>query len=114
MRTALCIIAMLAVVTVWGYFVGSLQNQPMANPLLVSAVASERSVPAEAVPRTVPKIAPSKKINVGLAYAVNCAHCHDVPQKLPGQMIATVMRHMRLRANLTPDETRAMLAYLVE
>ncbi len=114
MRTVIGITAMLAVVTAWGYFVGALQNQANANPLLASAVASYRTVTPEAVPPTVPKIRPTKKINVALTYKANCAHCHAAPQKLAGPMIATVMRHMRLRANLTPDETRAMLAYLIE
>ena len=114
MRTVLRVTAMLAVVSVWGYFVGALQNRPVANPLLVTAQASPTSLTPEGPPPMLPRITPSKKIHVGSVYRANCAQCHAMPQKLPAQMIATVMRHMRTQAKLTQDETRTMLAYLIE
>ncbi len=46
------------------------------------------------------------------AYRVNCMRCHAEQKKLPERAAATVLRHMRIRANLTSDEAEAILHYL--
>ena len=46
------------------------------------------------------------------AYKNNCLRCHGtVPQYSPRQT-ATIVIHMRVRANLTAEETQAILQYL--
>ncbi len=44
----------------------------------------------------------------------NCGRCHNAPQKFPPRMMATVMRHMRVKANLTEPDTKLILRYLSE
>lgn len=44
----------------------------------------------------------------------NCGRCHSAPQKFPPRMTATVMRHMRVKAPLTEDDTKLILRYLSE
>ena len=48
------------------------------------------------------------------AYKFNCARCHAAPRKLSDGQTATIMLHMRTRANLTAAETNAILQYLVQ
>lgn len=44
----------------------------------------------------------------------NCARCHAAPPKFPSRMMATIVRHMRVRANLTNDDMRLILRYMTE
>jgi len=44
----------------------------------------------------------------------NCARCHAAPPKFPPRMMATIVRHMRVRANLTNDDMRLILRYMAE
>ena len=46
------------------------------------------------------------------AYKANCSRCHLAPRKFPERKMATVMQHMRVRANMTERETQAVLQYL--
>jgi mono/diheme cytochrome c family protein len=42
----------------------------------------------------------------------NCARCHDAPQGFPPQISGTVLRHMRVRANLSATDEKALLRFL--
>ncbi len=48
------------------------------------------------------------------AYKQNCTRCHNEVPKLDPKRTTTIMRHMRVRANLTRDEAQAILDYLKE
>ena len=48
------------------------------------------------------------------AYKQNCTRCHAEVPKLDPKRSNTIMRHMRVRANLTKDEAQAILDYLRE
>lgn len=45
-------------------------------------------------------------------YRANCGRCHAAPQKFPPRMMATVLRHMRVRATITDDDMRLVLFYM--
>jgi hypothetical protein len=45
-------------------------------------------------------------------YRANCARCHAAPQKFPPRMMATVLRHMRVRATITDEDMRLVLFYM--
>lgn len=45
-------------------------------------------------------------------FQVHCARCHHAPEQIPARIAGTVLRHMRERAILTPDDERALLKYL--
>lgn len=53
-------------------------------------------------------------INPDQAYKANCSRCHLAPRKFSDRVTATVVRHMRVRANLTAEEEKAILEYLTE
>jgi cytochrome c5 len=44
----------------------------------------------------------------------NCARCHAAPPKFAPRMAGTIVRHMRVRANLTNDDMRLILRYMAE
>jgi len=44
----------------------------------------------------------------------NCGRCHAAPPKFPSRMMATIVRHMRVRANITDDDMRLILRYMTE
>jgi cytochrome c5 len=45
-------------------------------------------------------------------YRANCGRCHAAPQKFPPRMMATVLRHMRVRATITDEDMRLVLSYM--
>jgi cytochrome c5 len=44
----------------------------------------------------------------------NCGRCHASPVKFPPRMMATVIRHMRVRATITDEDTRLILHYMTQ
>ena len=46
------------------------------------------------------------------AYKSNCTRCHAEVPKLDARQTKTIVRHMRVRANITHDEAEAILQYL--
>ena len=44
----------------------------------------------------------------------NCGRCHTAPPKFPPRMMATIVRHMRVRAAITDQDMRAILRYMTE
>lgn len=47
-------------------------------------------------------------------FRTNCGRCHMAPHKFPPRMMATFVRHMRVRALITDDDMRYILAYMTE
>jgi mono/diheme cytochrome c family protein len=47
-------------------------------------------------------------------FHANCGRCHQPPHKFPPRMMATIVRHMRVRATLTDEDMRAILAYMTQ
>jgi cytochrome c5 len=44
----------------------------------------------------------------------NCGRCHAAPRKFPPRMMATVLRHMRVRATITDEDMRLVLFYMTQ
>jgi cytochrome c5 len=47
-------------------------------------------------------------------FHANCGRCHVAPQKFPPRMMATVLRHMRVRATITAEDRRLILFYMTQ
>jgi cytochrome c5 len=45
-------------------------------------------------------------------FRANCGRCHAAPEKFPPRMIATIIRHMRVRATITDEDMRLVLYYM--
>jgi mono/diheme cytochrome c family protein len=44
----------------------------------------------------------------------NCGRCHNAPPKFPPRMMSTIIRHMRVRANITDEDRRFILRYMTQ
>lgn len=96
------ILLLLVIVTGWA-LVG-LAQQPK--------LAAAKSEPAAVKAQTPAKA--SNGVDPDQAYKANCSRCHLAPRKFPEGKIATIMRRMRVRANLTDEEAEAILRYLTK
>jgi cytochrome c5 len=47
-------------------------------------------------------------------FRTNCGRCHMSPHKFPPRMMATIVRHMRVRALITDEDMRYILAYMTQ
>lgn len=47
-------------------------------------------------------------------FRANCGRCHAAPHKFPPRMMATIIRHMRVRATITDEDMRVVLYYMSE
>ena len=47
-------------------------------------------------------------------FRTNCGRCHMAPHKFPPRMMATIIRHMRVRATLTDADMRIILQYMTQ
>lgn len=47
-------------------------------------------------------------------FHANCGRCHNAPQKFPPRMMATILRHMRVRATITDQDRRLILFYMTQ
>ncbi|HZH82254.1 MAG TPA: hypothetical protein VFD87_03860 [Phototrophicaceae bacterium] len=47
-------------------------------------------------------------------FATNCGRCHQAPHKYSPRVMATAIRHMRVRATITDDDMRYILRYITQ
>ena len=47
-------------------------------------------------------------------FRANCGRCHAAPHKFPPRMMATIVRHMRVRATITDEDMRLVLYYMTQ
>lgn len=45
-------------------------------------------------------------------FEANCGRCHSFPEQLSPSLTGTVVRHMRVRANLSAEDEKDILRYL--
>ena len=44
----------------------------------------------------------------------NCGRCHQSPHKFPSREMATIVRHMRVRATITDEDMQLILKYMTQ
>jgi cytochrome c5 len=84
--------------------------------ILGAAIAVLAQAPAKATPKPAAKPTSAAKTappqNPGeLAFQHNCSRCHYAPEELNPHITGTVVRHMRVRANLSAEDERLILSY---
>ena len=47
-------------------------------------------------------------------FRANCGRCHQPPHKFPPRVMATALRHMRVRAMITDEDMRLILRYMTQ
>lgn len=85
-----------------------------ASLFLRPARADEPNHDASAVPVVHPSDADTMRIQGEQRFRANCGRCHAAPHKFPPRMMATVVRHMRVRATITAEDQRLILFYMTQ
>src|SRR5271155_4448816 len=49
---------------------------------------------------------PAARLEGERRFKANCGRCHEAPSKFPPRMMATIVRHMRVRATITDEDMR--------
>lgn len=57
---------------------------------------------------------PKTAVDPDDAYKNNCMRCHSAVRPYSPRMTATIVMHMRIRANVTAEESQAILQYLAD
>lgn len=47
-------------------------------------------------------------------FHTNCGRCHVAPHKFPPRAMATIIRHMRVRALITDEDMKYILSYMTQ
>jgi mono/diheme cytochrome c family protein len=89
-------------------FVSSTAGQQSGKP--TPAAASSQAVAAPISVRD----DESLRLDGEKRFRANCGRCHQSPHKFPPRMMATILRHMRVRATITDEDMRAILAYMTQ
>ena len=58
--------------------------------------------------------ADTMRVQGELRFRTNCGRCHAAPHKFPARMMATIVRHMRVRATITDEDMRLVLFYMTQ
>jgi mono/diheme cytochrome c family protein len=58
--------------------------------------------------------AAERRVEGGKRFHANCGRCHMAPHKFPPRMMATIERHMRVRATITAEDMQLILGYMTE
>ena len=82
--------------------------------LTMAAVASDKHKDASATTTAPAANAQDDTARLAgeLRFRANCSRCHAAPPKFPPRAMATIVRHMRVRAILTDDDARLILHYM--
>jgi cytochrome c5 len=79
---------------------------------LAFEAASLAATPSAAAPRKQDKQArPQPESNGERVFHQNCSRCHNAPEGFPPEISGTILRHMRVRANLSHEDEQALLKF---
>ena len=92
-------------------------NSSASNAAAPSVVSSGAAPSVAAPPTAAPPIAAENRavrVEGEKRFRTNCGRCHMPPHKFPPRMMATIVRHMRVRALITDEDMRYILAYMTQ
>jgi mono/diheme cytochrome c family protein len=78
------------------------------SPAPANTSCASRSTPAVITNDRTARIEGEKR------FQTNCGRCHLPPHKFPPRTMATVIRHMRVRAMITDEDMRLILWYMTQ
>lgn len=77
-----------------------------------SSPAPTVAKPASAVTPSAVRTAAEDRLEGEKRFRANCSRCHQTPHKFSPRAMATIVRHMRVRATLTDEDMRLILKYM--
>jgi mono/diheme cytochrome c family protein len=72
------------------------------------------AAPPTAISSTAAQNSAAVRVEGEKRFRANCGRCHMPPHKFPPKMMATMIRHMRVRALITDEDMRYILAYMTQ
>jgi cytochrome c5 len=83
---------------------------------VAAAAVPPRNNNSPAAPPSVNKIqgTDNMRLEGEKRFRANCGRCHAAPEKFPPRMMATILRHMRVRATITDEDMRLVLDYMTQ
>ena len=104
MRLAFCITGVLLVagIGVWAAPPAS-PRAPQSTSAKAAAAASQNSPSDEDL-----------RLEGEKRFRTNCGRCHQAPHKFPPRMMATIIRHMRVRSMITEEDMKLILRYMTQ
>lgn len=80
-----------------------------ALPILVSAKGPPHQNESQSQQKPAQVAKPDRGQQV---FEQNCSRCHNAPEGLSSRISGTIARHMRVRAELSDEDYRALLRFL--
>jgi mono/diheme cytochrome c family protein len=90
----------------WSFFLGLFLALAIQTGSLAAASPKPRTGEQDKASR------PASPSQGERAFRQNCSRCHNAPESFPPQISGTIIRHMRVRANLSREDERAILKFL--
>lgn len=84
------------------------ENSSASKGTAPSVIVPSVAVPSTAAQNRAVRVEGEKR------FRTNCGRCHMPPHKFPPRMMATIVRHMRVRALITDEDMRYILAYMTQ
>jgi cytochrome c2 len=78
-----------------------------------AAIGETKSSPQQTQPQVAPKAVHAVKPDRGQqVFDQNCSRCHNAPEGFSQSISGTIAMHMRVRANLSDADYKALLRFL--
>lgn len=77
-----------------------------------AVIGQTNSSPQQSQPQATPKAVHDNPDRGQRVFNQNCSRCHNTPEGFPPSISGTVARHMRVRANLSDADYKALLRFL--
>jgi len=90
-------------------WVGAQERTPAPAAASTAVATAPGSAHSSAV---TPRANAAARLEGEKRFRANCERCHAAPGKFPPRMMATIVRHMRVRANITGEDARLILNYM--
>ena len=87
-------------------------HEPASMPSSASADTHGTALPPAATSNS--SVESKLRIEGEKRFRTNCGRCHMAPHKFPPRVMATAIRHMRVRAMLTDEDMRLILGYMTQ
>jgi cytochrome c5 len=91
----------------------ALMTSIISTTLVLAAQTSPAPKPAGTAAKPAAKAPSTNQPDVGQRkFDANCGRCHSFPEQLSPSITGTVVRHMRVRANLSAEDEKDILRFL--
>ena len=91
----------------------ALMTSVLSTTLVLAQTSPAPKPAATAAAKPAAKAASMKQADVGQRkFDANCGRCHSFPEQLSPSLTGTVVRHMRVRANLSAEDEKDILRFL--